>query len=265
MTINCRLRRARSPCLRLKPDSIFFRLVLSEKSISWSNRPTVLAHTAMPCSDNASEIDRVVFLVQRVPSMGSPATSSRRISSIFTRIAEFFFRRCAATARFAYPRGVNILAQQLDSAFGHRMRINSKQCGHPRIAPSADLERLKSREQATLSFIEQAEKQDDGGFDLVFEDFARDPANRHLCNLAARADLLLSPLWIQSEIDKAAAESLSLNQVPMGQVQQALPRFNVQSIVQLARRIACRCFLHKAFAGVQQRSVCGEPDAVMRP
>jgi len=99
----------------------------------------------------------------------------------------------------------------------------------------------------------------------MLEHFPGDAPNRNLRILASRADLPLPPLLIQSEIDKSSAEPLSLNQVSMHQVQQALPCLNVQRVVQLARRISTGRLFHKALAGIQQRSVCGKPDAAMSP
>jgi hypothetical protein len=48
MNINCRFLLARSPHLRLTPDSMFLRLVLREKSILRNNRRTVLPLTSIP-------------------------------------------------------------------------------------------------------------------------------------------------------------------------------------------------------------------------
>ena len=96
----------------------------------------------------------MVFLVQRVLSIGSHATSSLRIPSILARIPPFFFRRYAAADRLANPRWINVTAQQLDPAFGNGMWIHPKQGGHPRITAAADFQRLEAREQPSLPFIE---------------------------------------------------------------------------------------------------------------
>jgi hypothetical protein len=108
----------------------------------------------MPALSNSAAIDCVVFLVQRVPSIGSPATSSLRISSILAWIAPFFFRRYAATAHFANTPRINVTAEQLGPAFGNRMRIDPKQGGHPRIPAATDFQRLEAREQPSRPFIE---------------------------------------------------------------------------------------------------------------
>src|SRR5882757_1738890 len=265
MTINCRLRLARSPRLRLKPDSMLFRFVLSEKSIACNNRPTVLALTSMPWANNSPEIDCVVFLVQRVPSIGSPATSSLRISWIFSLIVEFFFRRSAATARPANTCGVYVLTQQLDPTLGDRMRIDPEQGSHSRISPSTDLQRLQPRKQPSLLFIEQSKEQDNRCFHLVRQHLLRHPSNRNLRDLASRADLPLAPHLIQGEVDKGLADPLARDQLFVDQLQQALSRLHVQSVVQLVRRISRRRLLHKALAGVQQGAVAGKPDAAVRP
>lgn len=145
------------------------------------------------------------------------------------------------------------------------MRIHPEQCSHSRITPSADLERFQACEQPSLSFIEQTEEQDDGGFHLVRQHVPRHPPDGNLRNLASGVDLPLALRLIQSEVDKGPTKPVSLDQVPMDQVQQALTRLDVQSVVQLACRISRRRLFHKAPAGVQQCSVSGEPDATTRP
>ncbi len=235
MTINCRLRLARSPRLRLKPDSMFFRFVLSEKSIACSSRPTVLALTSIPWTNNSSEIDCVVFLVQRVPSIGSSATSSLRISWIFSLIVEVFFRRSAATAGPANTSGVYVLTQQFEPTLGDRMRIDSEQGSHSGISASTALQRLQPRKQPSLLFIEQSKEQDNRCFHLVRQHLPRHPSNRNLRDLASRADLPLAPHLIQGEVDKGFANPLARDQLLLDQLQQALSRLHVQSVVQLVR------------------------------
>lgn len=145
------------------------------------------------------------------------------------------------------------------------MRVHAEQCGHARIAPSADLQRFQACEQPSQSLIEKTEEQDNGGFHLVLEHFPRDAPNGNLRNLAAGADLPLPLLLLQGEVDESSAEPLSLDQPPMNQVQEALSRLDMQRVVQLAGRESCGRVLHKTSAGVKQCAVSGEPDAAMRP
>jgi AMP-binding enzyme len=95
----------------------------------------------------------------------------------------------------------------------------------------------------------------------LFVDWAACSSNRNLRDLASRADLPLAPHLIQGEVDKGFADPLARDQLFADQLQQALSRLHVQSVIQLVRRISRRRRLHKALAGVQQGAVAGKPDA----
>ena len=127
-------------------------------------------------SVNSSEIDRVVFLVQRMPLIGSPATSSLRdLLDLLPDRGVFLSRRCAAAARPANTCRVYVLTQQLDPALGDRVRVDSEERCHSRISPSTDLQRLQPRKQPSLPLIEQSKEQNNCGFHLVRQHFLRPP------------------------------------------------------------------------------------------
>ena len=90
--------------------------------------------------------------------IGSAANSPLRISAILVLIAGFSFCRCAATTRLANARGINMRTQQLDPAFGDRVRIHTEQRGNSNITPSADLHCLQAGKQSSLPFIQQSEE-----------------------------------------------------------------------------------------------------------
>lgn len=107
----------------------------------------------MPTVSDSSAIECVVFLVQHVPSIGSPATSSLRISSILAWIAPFLFPPLRGRHPPCEPALNRYLPpQQLDPTFGNRVRVDSKQGGHACITTSADFQCLQAREQPALRF-----------------------------------------------------------------------------------------------------------------
>ena len=65
--------------------------------------------------------------------------------------------------------------------------------------------------------------------------FLRDTPNGDLSDLAASAQLPLALPLIQGEVDICPGNPLSFDQAPTEQMQQALPRLDVQSVVELAR------------------------------
>ena len=131
------------------------------------------------------------------------------------------------------------------------MWIDPEKGSDPCIAPSTDLQCLQPRKQPSLPFIQQSKEQDNRRFHLVLQHFSRYPSNRNLRELASRADLPLAPCLLQGEVDKGFADPLARDQLFVDQLQQALSRLHVQSVVQLVRRISSWGLLHKAFAGVQ--------------
>jgi len=75
----------------------------------------------------------------------------------------FFFRRGATTTLTPSSTADYILLQQLLSAAGHRVDVQTQEVTQQSISAMTEADGLETGQQAPLLFIEQSVEQQDGG------------------------------------------------------------------------------------------------------
>lgn len=143
------------------------------------------------------------------------------------------------------------------------MRIDAQQAGDSRITPRTDLERLKPRIAAPLTFVEQAEEQNDRGVQLVRQcHLRRLPAGRHL---PACRPLTALVAWPSGQVHEHPVELLPLQQSPPVQAPQRLPGVDMQCHIQLGHGQSRLGTLDEVTAGVLQGAEARKPGPTVGP
>ena len=134
-------------------------------------RATVLGQTWMSRVASSVAIFSVVRRVQRIPVMGSPATSCCKAASMAAITSGVFFPGAAARRRGGARGHVARPRRAVACVRGLRYPppgVETEQISDAAVtAPWPQLEGLKPGVQAALAFVEQAGEQHDSGAQLV--------------------------------------------------------------------------------------------------
>ena len=103
-------------------------------------RATVLGHTWMSRAASSCAIFSVVRRVQRIPVMGSPATSCLSAASMAAITSGVFFPPGGARHRGGGPAAAGLAGQQLLAPPGHGAGVETEQFGDAAVTAVADFE-----------------------------------------------------------------------------------------------------------------------------
>ena len=130
-------------------------------------RATVLGQTWMSRVASSVAIFSVVRRVQRIPVMGSPATSCCKAASMAAITSGVFFQGRPPAAGAAHAVTLHVPGEQLLASAGYGTGVETEQISDAAVTAMAELEGLKPGVQAALAFVEQRAEQDDGGSQLI--------------------------------------------------------------------------------------------------
>jgi hypothetical protein len=168
----------------------------------------------------------------------------------------------------ANPVPFHILGHQLASPFGHRVRVQLQKFGDLPISAAPQLERLQTRVQAPLLFVEQTGEQDDSRVQFVGSLLGPHAAGRHARRFQTRLPRqhLLPPLLaVRGTVQVPVADLQAGEPALPDQMQQGFLDRHMQQILQFGGEVSRRSLIDEGFRGVQQSALARKPNRAERP
>ena len=145
--------------------------------------------------------------------------------------------------------------------------MHAKQLSDPAIA-RIELQRLQSREQTSLLFVEQTEEEDDGCLHLFGERGAVSMLSPSLAIERAGLAKLHLPrthFWIRRTVQVQARDLLPRHAFVVHEPQQRSFHLDMEAFLELVREVAGVRGRDERLQRRQQGTVAGEPDGAVRP
>ena len=147
------------------------------------------------------------------------------------------------------------------------MSIQAEELGQFLVAAVPQFERFQTGVQTALLFIQQTVKQNNGGFQFVWEDFQKRGIDdgRDGLHTAAPEQLALAAGGIERGVEVEAREGLTRDSVLLDELAKGIVYLDVQGLSKFCGEIALGGMIHKSFRGGQQGALTREPDGVVAP
>jgi hypothetical protein len=227
----------------------------------------VLGLTMTPKSPSARAILWVVRWDHFSPVIGSPAVSYSSRNSIRMTMSAVFFDPFASAAGTASAPHCCLLIEQLLTSAGDGVGIQAEEFGQNGIAAVSQLDGLRTGEQATLLFVEQAVEKQNGGFKFIrrYLEGGSIGHQRNRLRSLPGAKLIPSLPTIGGSVEEASGHLRAAQAFGAHQIMKGILDLGMERVGQFIGEPAARGLMDEGLDGSKQSAVAGKPNCIMGP